>query len=380
MVLKDAAVIAGIGQTDFGKSVDGTEAELACRAITAALEDAGIGAAEVDGLSSYTQEATDEVAIARSIGAGELTWFGQVGYGGGAGCATIGHAAMAIATGQASTVVAWRSRKRGSGGRPWAGTVQLDVPAQWTRPPGVVRPVDEVAMLTRRHMHEFGTTREHLGNVAIAVRGHARSNPVALMGDRPLDMEQYLGSRTVSDPLCLFDNCLETDGAVAAVVVAADRVADCRQPPVYVHAVGQGLPRGHQTMVDYFRDDPFHTPSAVAARSLWRDADVGPGDVDVAQVYDAFTPMVLFALEGYGFCGRGESGPFSEGGTFETGGSLPLNTSGGSLSEAYIHGFNLITEGVRQLRGTSTAQIPNAEVCFVSSGDIVPTSALVLRR
>lgn len=331
---------------------------------------------------SFTMETSDEVDIAKNVGLGDITYFGQVGYGGGAGCATIGHAAMAVATGQCSVAVAWRSRKRGSrASRPWAAGVQQQVPAEWTRPHGLLRPVDEIAMLTRRYLHETGAGREHLANVAIACRKHARRNPAAVMRDRPLDLDDYLMSRWISEPLCLFDNCLETDGALAAVIVSAERARDCPHPPAYVHAFAQGLPRQHHAMTNFWAEDPIGAPARATARKLWSSADVGPGDVDVAQIYDAFTPLVLFSLEGYGFCGPGEAGAFTEDGALEwPHGALPLNTSGGGLSEAYVHGFNLVVEGVRQVRGTSTCQVDGAEISFVTSGEAVPTSALLLRR
>jgi acetyl-CoA acetyltransferase len=380
--VQDAAAIVGIGQTPFAKHLDAPETQLAATAVMAALDDAGIDASEVDGLCSFTAETTDEVALAKTIGAGDITFFAQVGYGGGAGCATVGLAAMAVATGQADVVVAWRSRKRGGrASRPWAANpTRLPVPAQWSRPFGLLRPVDEVAMLTRRYMYEYGATREHLGEVATAVRSHANRNPAALMHDRPMSAEDYMEARWVSEPLCLFDNCLETDGALAAVVVAADRAADCRQPPAYVHAFAQGLPRQHESMVNYFCDDPLTGPAWTCAARLWAQSELGPADVPVAQIYDAFTPLVLLSLEGYGFCGKGEAPDFVSGGGLRwDGGRLPVNTSGGGLSEAYVHGFNLITEGVRQVRGTSTAQVEGAGSCLVTSGEGVPTSALLLR-
>jgi acetyl-CoA acetyltransferase len=245
----------------------------------------------------------------------------------------------------------------------------------------MLRPVDEIAMLTRRYMHEYGATREHLANVATAVRKHANMNPLAFMHDRPMTHDDYMKSRWVSEPLCLFDNCLETDGALACVVVSAERARDLRHPPVYVHAFAQGLPPQHQTMVNFYNDDPLTGPAWACARRLWANAAFGPQDVHVAQIYDAFTPLILLSLEGYGFCKRGEAGAFSENGNLEWGrGSLPVNTSGGGLSEAYVHGFNLINEGVRQMRGTSTAQVEGAETCLVTSGEGVPTSALLLRR
>ena len=154
------------------RQLEPSEKELAARVIVAALDDAGIAPSEVDGFASYTMETNDEVEIARNIGAGDVTFFSQVGYGGGAGPACVGHLAMAIATGQCRVGVAWRSRKRGSGGRPWAGAAQASTNALWTRPYGLLRPVDEVAMLTRRYMHEYGATRDHLANVALAVREH----------------------------------------------------------------------------------------------------------------------------------------------------------------------------------------------------------------
>lgn len=379
-MIKDSTAIVGIGQTAFAKQLRPSEAALACEAILAALDDAGIEPSEVDAMSSYTQETTEEVDIAKSLGFGDVTFFSQIGYGGGAGCATVGHLAMAVATGVATVGIAWRSRKRGSDPRPWTSTAnRLPTPGQWNRPWGLLRPVDQLAMLTRRYMHEYGVTRDHLANVALACRAHANLNPAALMHDRPLTREQYMTARWISEPLCLFDNCLETDGACAVVVTSAERARDCRQRPAYIHAFAQGLPEQHHPMVSYWSDDPLRTPSFAAAKALWRRADVIPADVDVAQIYDAFTTLIPLSLEGYGFCGRGEGGSFTEAGALELGGRLPINTSGGGLSEAYVHGFNLIVEGVRQIRGTSTTQVDGAATCLVTSGDAVPTSALLLR-
>ncbi|MEV4450915.1 lipid-transfer protein, partial [Streptomyces mirabilis] len=214
--IKDATAVVGIGQTPFAKQLPESEKTLACRAILAALDDAGIAPSEVDGLASYTMEETDEVEVAKAVGLGDLTFFSKVGYGGGGSCATVAHLAGAVATGQATVGVAWRSRKRGSGPRPWKNTaVQLPTPAQWTRPFGLLRPADEIGMLARRYMHEYGATRDHLFNVALACRNRANQNPAAMMYERPLTREMYMTSRWISEPLCLFDNCLETDGALA---------------------------------------------------------------------------------------------------------------------------------------------------------------------
>lgn len=387
--IKDRAAVVGIGQTAFARALAESETELAVRAALAALDDAGIEPAEVDGLVSFTVESTSEVELARNLGLGDVTFFSQVGYGGGGACATLAHLAMAVATGRCRVGLGWRSRKRGSGGRPWARAGLGETPGadvtprtdDWYRPWGLLRPVDQVAMLARRYMYEHGVTREHLANVAIALRAHACRNPAALMGHRPLGRDEYMSARWISEPLCLFDNCLESDGALAVVVVPAGRASDCRQRPVYVHAAAQGFAPQQQAMVDYHRADPLAGAATACARALWREADVGPDDVAVAQLYDAFSPSVLFALEAYGFCGRGEGGAFTEDGGIEwPAGRLPVNTSGGSLSEAYVHGYNLLVEGVRQLRGTSTCQVEGADTCLVTSGESVPTSAVVLRR
>jgi len=379
-VLTDATAIVGIAETRYAKQLEASACQLAAEAIVAALADAGIAPAEVDGMASYTMETSEEVEIARNIGAGDVTFFARVGYGGGGGPGVVGLLAMAVATGRCRVGVAWRSRKRGSGQRPWAGAHAEVTPASaWTRPWGLLRPVDEIAMLTRRYMHEYGATREHLANVALAVRKHANNNPRAIMYDRTLTRDQYMAARWISEPLCLFDNCLETDGALACVVVPAERARDCPQRPVYIHSVSQGLPPQHQTMTNYWNDDPLHGPAWVCAEALYRESDIAPSDVKVAQLYDAFTPLVLLSLEGYGFCERGEGAGFSDDGQLEIGGRLPVNTSGGGLSEAYVHGFNLINEGVRQMRGTSCNQVPDADTCLVTAGEGVPTSALLLR-
>ena len=286
--------------------------------------------------------------------------------------------------------VAWRSRKRGAAAtRPWvqaglgAPEAEGGIPrvTDWNRAAGMLRPVDQIAMLARRYMHEFGATRDHLANVALAVRAHANRNPDAVMYNRPLTRDEYMDSRWISEPLCIFDNCLESDGALAVVVTSAEQAKDGPHPPAYIHAFGQGFAGEQEVMANYHSADPMHGPSWSCADVLWRQAEVGPADVDVAQFYDAFTPMVVLALEGYGFCGRGEGAAFTDDGRIAwPDGQLPINTSGGGLSEAYVHGFNLVLEGVRQVRGTSTCQVDDAQFSLVTSGEGVPTSALLLRR
>ena len=377
-----SVAIAGVGQTAFAKALEESEVVLALTAIRDALADAGVASSDVDGLFSYTLETTEEVDIARNLGCGAVTAFAQIGYGGGAGCGVVGLAAMAVAAGQCDIAVAWRSRKRGAAAsRPWANVNQRLADArQWSRPFGLLRPVDEIAVLARRYLHEFGGTREQLAEVALAARAHANANPAAMMHDKPLTLAGYLDARMISEPLCLFDNCLESDGAGAVVVTSLDRARDLARPPVVVDAWAQSLPAQHQTMTNYFTEDPLLGPSYACARRLWANASVGPGDVDVAQLYDAFSPLVPLSLEGYGFCNRGEGLAFCADGALRAGHDgtrLPVNTSGGGMSEAYVHGFNLIVEGARQLRGESPNQIDGAEVSLVTSGEGVPTSALL---
>ena len=214
----------------------------------------------------------------------------------------------------------------------------------------------------------------------MAVRKHANNNPNADMYDRTLSRDEYMNARWISEPLCLFDNCLETDGALACVIVRADRARDCHQPPVSSTPASQGFDPQHQTMTNYYCEDPLLGPSWATAARLWSLSRHQAADIEVAQIYDAFSPLIPLSLEGYGFCERGEGAAFTENGAIEIGGRLPVNTSGGGMSEAYVHGFNLINEGVRQMRGTSTNQVDGADSCLVTSGEGVPTGALVLRK
>jgi acetyl-CoA acetyltransferase len=382
-IMKDKTAIVGIGQTEFGKGFQESELTLACRAIKLALDDAGIKASEVDGLVSYTLQVAEEDEVSTTLGLGDLTFFSRLPAGGGGAAGTVCHAALGVATGQANVVVAYRSRKRSArASRVWMQTDErVDRPREmWTRPWGVVRPVDELALLMRRYMQQYGATREHLANVAVSFRAFANRNPAAFMHAKPMTREQYFAARWISDPLCLFDCCLETDGAMAAVIVSAERAKDLRQKPAYIHAVAQGIVSESAVMANFFSADPLYTQANACAKSLWRQSDIKPADIDVAQMYDAFTPEIFFCLEGYGFCKRGEGAAFTENGNIGLDGQLPINTSGGGLSEVYLHGFNMIVEGVKQMRGTSTSQVPDAESCFVCASDLNPTGAFVLRR
>jgi len=224
-----------------------------------------------------------------------------------------------------------------------------------------------------------------LGRIAVTFREHANRNPRAVMGGRPMTLKDHQASPMIADPHRLFDCCLESDGACAVVVTTEERARDLAQRPVEILASEQGAPKGYAfgpfTNAN-IADDLYATGACEEmAGRLWGKAGLGPSDVDVAQIYDHFTGCVLMQLEDYGFCKRGEGGPFIESGALSwKGGSLPTNTHGGSLSEAYIHGLNHVVEGVRSLRCESTSPVENARVCLVTSAACVPSSAVLLGR
>jgi acetyl-CoA acetyltransferase len=380
------AAVAGIGATEFSKESGRSELRLAVEAITAALDDAGLAAADVDGLVTFTMDSVAEIAVARELGLPALRFFSQVGYGGGAACATVAHAAMAVATGTADVVVCYRALNERSGRR--FGQVAAGLSAMattsgtdngWHYPMGLATPAAMVAMIARRYMHESGATSEDFGRVCVAARRHAAANPAAWFYQRPITLADHQQSRWIAEPLRLLDCCQESDGAVAIVVTSAARARGLRWRPAMIAAAAQGSGPGQYIMTSYYRDDLAALPEiGVVARQLWRQAGLGPAEIRTAVLYDHFTPYVLMQLEELGFCPRGQARDFIADGAIELGGRLPLNTHGGQLGEAYIHGMNGIAEAVRQVRGTSVNQVPGDGPVLVTAGTGVPTSGLIL--
>jgi acetyl-CoA acetyltransferase len=384
MSLSGAAAIAGIGATEFSKDSGRSELRLAVEAVGAALADAGLRPSDVDGLVTFSMDANAEIAVARELGIPELRLFSRIPYGGGAACATVQQAAMAIATAVASVVVCYRAFNERSGrrfGRVSTEAASSGVDNGWHYPMGLATPAATVAMFARRYMHEFGATSADFGAVAVAGRRHAATNPNAWFHGRPITLADHQASRWIAEPLRLLDCCQESDGAVALVVTSAERAADLPHPPAIVRAAAQGSGPDQFVMNSYYRDDLAGLPEmGVVARQLWRQSGIGPADVPVAVLYDHFTPFVLVQLEELGFCPRGEARHFIAGGAIELGGRLPVNPHGGQLGEAYIHGMNGIAEAVRQVRGTAVNQVAGAERVLVTAGTGVPTSGLVLSR
>jgi acetyl-CoA acetyltransferase len=394
--LRDRTSIVGIGETEYWKAggADRPEFVLACEAVRRAVDDAGLTLADVDGLSVYSGERSDPTEVAQTLGLRDLRYVSLYPGGGNSACAVVHHASLAVAAGSAEVVVCYRSICQGQFGRfgrarVGSGTARTEVGASvggrpaFTMPVGLMSAAQSYALEARRHMHEYGTTSEHFGMISVASYAHAQRNPRAVMYGRPLTLEDHQRSRMIADPYHLFDCCLESDGACAVVVTSTERARDLRHRPVLVAGAAEGLPSGDGGD-RYRRPRDLWTSAGLTgvARDLYARAGVGPADIDVAQLYENFTGQVLMAIEDFGFCARGEGGPFVEGGTLEwPHGALPTNTAGGNLAEAYIHGLSLVNEGVRQLRRASTAQVEGAEHCLVVAGPSAPpSSALILRR
>ena len=327
--------IAGLGVTEFSKNSGRTELRLALEAIHGALNDAGITPAEVDGFVSYSIDKVPEYEVARLLGAREVTFFSQIPHGGGAACAPVLHAAMAVATGIAKTVVVYRA-------------------------------------MNERSWYRFGSG-------SVAVRDFAATNPAAFFHGKPITLEEHQASRWICEPLRLLDCCQESDGAVALVITSAERARDLKAKPVFIRGGAQGIAPGQQIMTSLYRDDITGLPEmGLVARQLWQQSGLTPADIQTAVIYDHFTPFVLQQLEEFGFCGRGEAKDFVRAGHHARGGKLPINPHGGQLGEAYIHGMNGIAEGVRQVRGSAVNQVAGARNVLVTAGTGVPTSGLIL--
>jgi len=381
--LRARTAVVGLGETTYYKRGQSPHAEfkLALEAIVNACADANIHPREIDGFASFSNDRSDPSQLAAALGCRELRFANmQWGGGGGGGSAAIGNAAAAIACGMAECVVVFRALAQGQYGRFGQGAETDTVSGNLahTVPYGLLSPAHMFVMKYRRFMHEHGVQQAALRAIALASYAHAQTNPRAVMYGRPLDADAYDASRWIVEPWHLYDCCLENDGAAALVLVSAERARDFPHPSCYVLAAAAGS--------QYRAGAPVHNTPDYATSSfktlaprLYDMARLGPADIDVLQSYENFTGGVLMSIVEHGFCKPHEVNDFFVlDNLLAPDGQLPLNTSGGNLAECYMHGLGLNLEAVRQIRQTSTAQVPRAEVSMVISGPMVtPVSSCI---
>lgn len=371
------AVIAGIGRTTFSRKSGRSTLGLAAEACRAAIADAGIATAEIDGLVTFAvNDAPRSMEVAYALGLDgtrcNLDLFG----GGYNAPMAVSLAVTMVSTGQAQAVLVYRSLNGRSGMRFGTGSGASSVGGvlQYGRPNGYMVPGQWFALWARRHMERYGTTEEDLGHVALLSRRHAMANDHALIRD-PLTMSDYLASRAINLPFRLFDCALEADGAVALLVTTQERARDLAQPPVHMLASQTFMGAGG------YNDawpDMTEMYSAQLAGPLWAQAGLGPGDVQLACLYDCFTYTALCTAEDFGFCDKGDSGSFFGSGRATYGGDVVINPHGGLLCEGYIHGFNHHFEAILQLRGQAERrQVTAARAALVSGGGPGYGSAVV---
>jgi acetyl-CoA acetyltransferase len=382
--LRGRVAIVGIGETPYHKHGQSPDAEfkLALKAILAACADAGIDPRDIDGFASYSDDRSDASRLAAALGTHRLrSATMQWGGGGGGCCAAVANGAAAIAAGLADCVVVFRALAQGQSGR--FGQVQgvdaISGEKAYLMPYGVLSPPQRFAMRVRRFMHEHGVRQEAMRAIAMASYHHAQANPRAVMYGKPLDAATYDASRWIAEPFHLYDCCMENDGAAAIVLLAAERAKDFARKPAYLlgAATGSGYRAG---AIPHNSPDYASASFTTVAPELYAMAGITPADVGVVQSYENFTGGVAMALAEHGFFRPEEANEFlTLDNLLAPTGRLPLNTSGGNLAECYMHGFELVLEAVRQVRGTSTSQARRSDVALVIGGPMVtPVSDLLL--
>ena len=381
--LRDKYAIAGIGCTEYSKASGRTVRSLASEACLKAANDAGLDLADIDGLVSFNlNDSVPAIAVATELGIPQANYAVDLLMGGNAANLVVLAAAAAIEAGLARNVLCFRAMNGRSGHR-LGGAEKFEARGitQFTAPFGWITYPQAMAMWCRRHMIEYGTTAEQLGTIATTFRRNAMDNPRAMKRE-PMSMDQYMASRFIVEPFRLFDICLESDGACAVLVTSKERARDLRHKPVLISggAYGGGPNQGEDFFDAIRWPDHSHNYAKYIADDLWKGAGIGPKDIDFAEIYDCFTYSVIMQLEGLGFCKEGEGGAFVQGGRIERDGELPINTHGGLLSEAYIHGLNHVIEAVQQLRGDAgVRQLPDVETALTTAGAMTCGSAMVLR-
>jgi acetyl-CoA acetyltransferase len=382
------AAVAGVGESEYYKRGGSPQSEfqLACLAIRRAVEDAGLQLSDIDGFVSYMDPRNDPVRLSAALGVPRVEFTAQTWGGGGNGVGSaVALADMAISAGYARHVVVFRALAQGQFGRfgqaafgVQRGSRAVGGPTAFTAPYGMLTAAQTNAIQTTRFMHEHGVTQDSLFEIAWISYDCAQRNPRALRRGMPLTREAYDESRWIAEPFHIFDCCPENDGAAAVVVTSLERARDLRRGAVPILAAAQGLE--YRGGVGAFNEAPFPTAHfRQCGESLWRNAGVGPEDVDVAQFYENFTGPVLMAITEMGFCPPDGLEKFVTSGALRwPNGELPINTSGGNIGEAYIHGFELVNEAVRQIRGESTSQVRGAELSLVVAGPgYAPGSAVL---
>lgn len=386
--MNDQACIVGIGETAYVRKPGSgmTELGLQLQAASRALADAGLTGRQIDGIMPFPNVG-DAESFAANLGCENLRFAAIVHMGGAAPVASLQVAASVVARGDANYVLIPGGWNGYSGARV-AQTVSQDlrsipggaIARDYYLPFGFTAPPQWYSIMARRHMHEFGTTAEQLGCIAVAMRKHAQLNDNAVMNGKPMTLEDYLASPMLADPYRFFDCCLETDGAAAVIVTTPERARDLDPHPVTIVSAAAGQPYPADEITN--RRDIFRTGLTLAAPEAFGRAGIAPSEADFAMIYDCFTFEVLQQIEEVGFCKRGEGGAFVENGRIELGGALPINTHGGLLSEAHVLGINHIVEAVRQLRRDAGArQVEGAEIGVVTGwGDFGDGSIAILRR
>ena len=384
MTIRNKAAIVGVAQTEFSKNSGRSTLHMALEAILAALADCGLQPKDVDAIVKMTSnDDLFEIDLLRSLNLPNLRYFNEVPHGGGASCGTIASATAAVVSGMADVVVTFRSLNERSERRYGVSAVGGGQPhwRQYYMPHGLVTPAQWVAIFGQRYLYEYGHTTEAFGLVSVLSRKHAATNPHAMMYGRPVTMEDHQSSRWITEPLRLLDCTLDTDGASAVIVVSAEKAKQLQSQPAYIAAAVQGTGSRSEMMTSYQRKSLARLEeSEAAAKNLYPLAELTPDDIDVAEIYDPFTPMVLMQLEAYGFAEPGKSPDLFREGRLELDGGMPMNTHGGHLGEGYLHGFGHIVEAVRQIRGTAANQVPDVKTVLVTAGVGVPTSAIILSR
>ena len=384
--IRGKVAIAGIGETRYYKRGAATDAEfkLGLEAILLACEDAGLPVNEVDGFASFSNDRNDPPRLATALGIKDLKFSNMFwGGGGGGGSGAIGNACAAINAGYADYVIVFRALAQGQFGRFGQGSQAPRAAGAmgFTQPYGLMSPAQNFAMRVRRFMHDNHVQQEALRAVALASYKHAQTNPRAVMHGRPLSEEDYDNSRWIVEPFHLFDCCQENDGAAAILLTTPERARDLKQKPAYVLSTAQGSDY-RQAATAHNAPDYGTSNFKTVAQRLYKMAGVGPSDVDALQSYENFTGGVMMSIVEHGFCKPSEVNDFFTLENFSApDGKLPLNTSGGNLAECYMHGLELVTEAVKQIRGTSPNQLPDVNVSMVTSGPMVqPVSSMILAK